>query len=73
MNRFTKEHVHTSGVNYVQAMKWAGDGDHAAFKVTINGTLYSGADTTYEANVIAYAACIMLRVFGYDTRVSFLI
>lgn len=68
---FAKENLHDGGVNYVHALKWSDDGDHAAYKVTINGVLYSGADTAYEANVTAYSACIMLQVFGYKTRVHF--
>ena len=68
---FAKEKLHDGGVNYVHALKWDDDGSHARYKVTINGVLYTGADTAYEANVIAYSACIMLQVFGYKTRVSF--
>lgn len=68
---FTKENLHEGGVNYVHAMKWTADGEHAKYKVTINGVLYSGADTAYEANVIAFSACIMLQAFDYTTRVSF--
>lgn len=68
---FTKENLRAAGVNYVYAMKWTADGEHDKYKVTINGVLYSGADTAYEANVVAYSDCIMLQAFGYTTRVSF--
>lgn len=68
---FAKEKLHDGGVNYVRALKWSEDGNVARYKVTINGLLYAGADTAYEANVIAYSACIMLQTFGYKTRISF--
>lgn len=68
---FYKKNLHDGDVNYVHALKWSDDGDHARYKVTINGVLFTGADTAYEANVIAYTICIMLQVFGYETRVYF--
>lgn len=69
---FPRENLHISDVNLVHALEWIADGDQTAYKVTINGVLYSGADTAYEANVIAYSACIMLQVFGYKTKVNYL-